>query len=78
METAEAKDALRGLLADPNPRVRLVAAGSLAAEFKDDPQVRAALAEALRDKNPKVQASADELVRSLGLTPAELEPAPTE
>src|SRR5207302_10160015 len=26
VETAEAKDALRGLLADPNPRVRLVAA----------------------------------------------------
>ena len=71
VESATARDALRGLLADPNARVRLVAAGSLAAETPDDPDVRAALAASLQDSNPKVQASAAELIQTLGLNMAE-------
>ena len=77
-----AREALRRLLADANPRVRPVAAGSLATPAADgqpappDPEVRAALAESLHDANPRIVAIAEDVVKSLGLTAADLEKAP--
>ena len=79
-----ARDALHRLLADPNPRVRLVAAGSLATPLTPptnggpaplDPEVRAVLAGLLRDPGPRIQSITGEVVRSLGLTAADLEGA---
>ena len=61
-----ASAALRRLLADPNPRVRLLAAGSLLAADPADAAATAAVASALGDPAPRLRRAALELVGSLG------------
>ncbi len=72
---AQARAALRRRLADSNGRVRLVAAGSLAADTPDDPEIRAVLAAALDDDHPNIQVIANELIGGLGLTRNDFFPA---
>ncbi len=54
------------LVADPNPRVRLIAAGSLLAAEPGNADAGAVLVEALGDPALRVRKAALELVESLG------------
>jgi HEAT repeat protein len=62
----EATAALEHLLADPNARVRLLAAGALISAEPDHPGATAVVAEALNDPAYPVRKGAIELVESLG------------
>jgi HEAT repeat protein len=55
---ARLRDAFAHLLADPNPRLRLLAAGSLLDADPTDPEAAAALVQALADPAPRVRRSA--------------------
>jgi len=59
-------ETMRALVADPNPRVRLIAAGSVLADDSDHPGARAVLVDALSDPSPRVRKAAVALVESLG------------
>jgi HEAT repeat protein len=63
---AEAREVLEGLLADPNVRVRLIAAGSLLGADPDNDWAGAVVLGALADPAPRVRKSALALVESLG------------
>jgi HEAT repeat protein len=61
---ARLRDAFSHLLADPNPRLRLLAAGSLLDADAADPEAAAALIQALADPVPRVRRSALEWIES--------------
>src|SRR6185437_12744717 len=58
------RDAFLHLLADPNPRLRLLAAGSLLDADPTDPEAIAALVQALADPVPRVRRSALQWIES--------------
>ena len=57
---------MQRLVADPNSRVRLIAAGSLLAAESGNTIAGAVLMEALEDPAPRVREAALELLESLG------------
>jgi len=59
-------DVMQRLIADPNSRVRLIAAGSLLAAESGNTNAGAVLLEALEDPSPRVREAALELLGSLG------------
>ncbi len=63
--TVAVLDVMRGLVSDPNSRVRLIAAGSLLAAESDHGDAGLVLMEALEDPAPRVRAAAVELLASL-------------
>jgi HEAT repeat protein len=58
-------DVMQRLVADPNSRVRLIAASSLLSADSSNSSADAVLAEALEDPAPRVRDAANELVDSL-------------
>jgi len=59
-------EVMQRLVADPNSRVRLIAAGSLLSAESSNSSAGAVLVEALEDPTPRVREAALELVESLG------------
>jgi len=68
----EVLDVMQRLVADPNSRVRLIAAGSLLAAESGNTSAGVVLLEALEDPAPRVREAAMELLGSLGATGAAL------
>ena len=62
----EVLEVMRRLVADPNSRVRLIAAGSLLPAESSDAVAGAVLMEAMGDPAPRVREAARELLESLG------------
>ena len=63
---AAVTEALRRLVADPNSRIRLIAAGCLLTTDPGDAEAGAVLVEALADPSPRIRKAALDLVDSLG------------
>ena len=62
----EASDALRPMLHDPNPRIRLIAARRELAEDPADAEAVAAVADALADPAPGIRKAARDLIGAIG------------
>lgn len=65
LAAAEVIETMRRLLADPNSRVRIIAASSLLAADPADSQARAVLTQALDDPAPRVREAAESILSSL-------------
>jgi HEAT repeat protein len=63
-------EVMQRLVADPNSRVRLIAAGSLLSAESSNSSAGAVLVEALEDPTPRVREAALELVEFLGASGA--------
>jgi HEAT repeat protein len=66
----EVLEVMQRLVADPNSRVRLIAAGSLLSADASNPVAGAVLNEALGDPAPRVRGAAQALLESLGASGA--------
>ena len=63
-------EVMQRLVADPNSRVRLIAAGSLLSTESSNSSASAVVVEAMEDPAPRVRAAALEVVESLGVSGA--------
>jgi HEAT repeat protein len=75
---AATAEAMEALLEDPNPRVRIVAAGSVLAADPEHAAARSVVETGLSDPSPRVREAAEELFKSLDAPPEDAVLAPTD